>query len=73
MMELFPLDDAHFEARKGGLEIKEPEDLICESKNRIVKMCISPACTKKSLFCDKNGCPSCPTQEHGKCPKAKLK
>ena len=51
-MELiFPYNDAHFEARRDRLSIKEPKDLLCQSKNKIIKMCVSPTCTKKSLFC----------------------
>ena len=29
MEEGFPYDDAHLEARRGGLKVKEPKDLVC--------------------------------------------
>ena len=29
MEEGFPYDDAHFEARRAQLEVKEPKDLVC--------------------------------------------
>ena len=71
MEEGFPYDDAHFEARRGGLEVKEPKDLVCESKNKVMKMCFKYSCTKTSLFCDKKECPSC-KDEHKKCPLISL-
>ena len=68
MEEGFPYDDAHFEARRAQLEVKEPKDLACESKNKIVRMCIKPLCPKASLLCDKKDCPSCKKDDHKKCP-----
>ena len=47
-----PFDDAHSEAKR-KFEVKAPQDLACESKNQIVKLCINPACTFTSLICDK--------------------
>ena len=71
MEEGFPYDDAHFEATRGGLEIKEPKDLVCESNNKILKMCVKSSCKKKSLFCDKKECPFCRDQ-HKKCQQVNL-
>ena len=71
MEEGFPYDDAHFEARRGGFEVKEPKDLACESNNKILKMCVKSSCPKKSLFCDKKECPSCRDQ-HKKCLQVNL-
>ena len=72
-MELIlPLNDAHFQVRRGGLEIREPKDLVCESRNQIVKMCIKPTCPNTSLICDKKGCISCKSEDHKKCSKIDL-
>ena len=46
---MFPFDDAHFEARRGGLEVKEPKDLLCQSNNSILRMCIKSTCPAMSL------------------------
>ena len=48
-----PFDDAHLEAKRGKFEVKVPQDLACDSKNQIAKLCINPACTFTSLTCDK--------------------
>ena len=48
-----PFDDGHSEVNRGKFEVKVPQDLSCESKNQIVKLCINPACTFTSLTCDK--------------------
>lgn len=71
MEEGFPDNDAYFEARKAQLKLKEPKGLVCESKNKVVKMCFKSSCTKTSLFCDKKECPSC-KDEHKKCPLISL-
>ena len=69
---MFPFDDAHFEARRGRLEVKEPNDLVCKGNHQILKMCIKQTCTARSLFCDQKGCPFCPNDEHKKCLKIDL-
>ena len=55
----FPYNDAFFEASKDDLEIKEPKNLICDSKNQIVKMCVKPSCPRFSLICDRHDCECC--------------
>ena len=45
--------------------------MVCESKNKIVKMCIKSSCPNPSLFCDKKDCPSC-KEEHKKCIQISL-
>lgn len=65
----FPCNDADFEASKGEIEIKLPKDLVCKSRNRIVKMCVKPSCTRCSLHCDRDDCASCNIKEHKKCIK----
>ena len=72
MEEGLPYDDAHFEAKKAQLEVKEPKDLVCESNNKIVRMCTKHSCNKISLLCDKKECPSCKSKEHKKCPIVSL-
>ena len=67
MEEGFPYDDAHFEARRGRLQLEEPRDLVCQSGNKVARMCIKPSCTSASLICDRKECPSC-REEHRKCP-----
>ena len=73
MEERIPFDDAHFEAKKGKFEMKVPEDVVCESKNEIMKLCINPECIMTSLTCDKKGCPTCSNLQHIRCPKVDLK
>ena len=67
MEEGFPYDDAHFEARRGRLQLGEPRDLVCRSRNKVARMCIKSSCTSASLICDRKECPSC-REEHRKCP-----
>ena len=68
----FPCNDEYFEASKDKIEIKIPKDLVCKSRNRIVKMCVKPSCTRCSLHCEKDDCPSCNTKEHKKCIKIEM-
>ena len=67
----FPNDDAHFEARRGQLQLKEPRDLVCQSNNKVTRMCIKSSCISTSLLCNQKGCPSC-IEEHRKCPVINL-
>ena len=67
----FPNDDAHFEARRGQLQLKEPRDLVCQSNNKVTRICIKSSCTSTSLSCDRKDCPSC-REEHRKCPVTSL-
>ena len=62
-----PYNDEYFEASKEEIEIQIPKDLVCKSRNRIVKLCVKPSCTRCSLHCDKEDCASCNIKEHNKC------
>ena len=72
MEEDFPYDDAHFEAKKAQIEVKEPKDLVCESNNKIARICTKHSCTFISLLCDKKECLTCKSEEHKKCPIVSL-
>ena len=55
----FPYNDALLEANRDELKIKDPRNLVCNSKNKIVKMCVNSFCEKKSLICGIEECNSC--------------
>ena len=69
-MHIKPFDDAYFEARRGQFKLGEPKDLVCQSNNKVMRMCIKSSCPSTSLICEQKECSPC--RDHQKCPKIDL-
>jgi ribosome biogenesis protein Tsr3 len=60
--------DAGRESLLSYFDLKDPEDLRCENRKKIVKMCINPGCQTQALVCQEHEqCLSCSKLSHITC------